>query len=137
MSQFFRHPSAVPVRYSLLNGETKESVEQPLKKISGSGLSFFASEPLEINTDIRVAIRVKIPPFEAEARVVWCNPVKGYYEIGVRFIDRDADFNLRMVQQVCHIEQFKRDIYTQEGRQLNNEEAAAEWISRHAEDFPR
>ncbi len=132
-----RHPSAVPVRYTLLNGKNVECTEHSLKNISGSGLSFHASEPLGIHTKIRLTIRVKIPPFEADASVVWCKPVKGHYEIGVRFIHKDADFNLRMVEQICHIEQFKRDIYEKEGRRLSNEEAAVEWIAKHAKDFPR
>jgi hypothetical protein len=41
-----------------------------------------------------------------------------------------------MVEQVCHIEQYKRSAKDNEGRELTSEQAATEWIARHAADFP-
>lgn len=137
MRKYLRHPSAVPIRYTLLDGNSEANTDNTLKNVSGGGLSFHASEPLEVGTVIRVAIRVKIPPFEADATVIWCNKVGGEYEIGVRFLHNKNDFVLRMVQQVCEVEQYKQDILEQEGRRLSSEEAAAEWIAKHAKDFPR
>jgi hypothetical protein len=42
-----------------------------------------------------------------------------------------------MVEQVCHIEQYKADVLKKEGRELTGEEAAKEWILKYAKDFPR
>jgi hypothetical protein len=40
-----------------------------------------------------------------------------------------------MVQQVCQIEHYKNIVYEREGRILDGNEAAAEWIQKHAADF--
>jgi hypothetical protein len=41
-----------------------------------------------------------------------------------------------MVGQVCHIESYKKVVYQAEGRLLTAEEAAMEWIGKHASQFP-
>jgi hypothetical protein len=41
-----------------------------------------------------------------------------------------------MVEQVCHIENYKKEIYRAEGRLLSSEQAAMEWIIRYASRFP-
>jgi hypothetical protein len=40
-----------------------------------------------------------------------------------------------MVQQVCAIEQYRQE-QEQQGRMLNSQQAAAEWITRFAGRFP-
>ena len=41
-----------------------------------------------------------------------------------------------MIEQICHIEQYKADVLAKEGRQLDVEQAAREWIYKFADDFP-
>jgi hypothetical protein len=41
-----------------------------------------------------------------------------------------------MVEQVCHIENYKKEVYQTEGRLLTAEEAAVEWIHKYASQFP-
>jgi hypothetical protein len=57
--------------------------------------------------------------------------------VGVRFEDRDTAISVRMVEQVCHIEQYKLQVRETEGRELTGEQAAMEWIEKHAHEFPR
>ena len=59
------------------------------------------------------------------------------YEVGVMFMNSDSDFKVRMVEQVCHIEHYRKEVLETEGRMINGEEAALEWIKKHAKDFPR
>ncbi len=42
----------------------------------------------------------------------------------------------RMVEQICHIEQYKNEILKAEGRQLDSKQAALEWIQKFASEFP-
>jgi hypothetical protein len=42
-----------------------------------------------------------------------------------------------MVEQVCHIEDYRRSVLRTERRELSLDEAAAEWIAKHAADFPQ
>ena len=41
-----------------------------------------------------------------------------------------------MIEQICHIEHYRHEIEQVEGRKLNSEEAAREWIQRYASEFP-
>ena len=74
---------------------------------------------------------------EAQARVAWCKDRRGYYEVGVEFLAEDDMFRARMVEQVCHIEHYRKAVKAKEGRRLSREEAALEWIAKHAADFPK
>ena len=42
-----------------------------------------------------------------------------------------------MVQQVCHIERYRRLREEQLGAELGIEDVAQEWMSTHAEEFSR
>ena len=68
--------------------------------------------------------------------MAWCQNEGGQYAVGVQFLDSEEAFRVRMVEQVCHIESYRRDIAEREGRQLTAEEAALEWIGRYASSFP-
>ena len=76
------------------------------------------------------------PDFEVRGQVVWCRSESGVFEIGVAFLDPSDLFQVRMVEQICHIEQYKADVLASEGRRLNGEQAAQEWIEKFAGDFP-
>ena len=76
------------------------------------------------------------PPFETTARVAWCRLRDGEYELGLSFIDPDDAFRARMVEQICHMEHYRRQVHETEGRSLTTEEAAREWIERNAARFP-
>jgi hypothetical protein len=53
----------------------------------------------------------------------------------VQFIDADEAYRTRMVEQVSHIEEYRRSVERLEGRELSAEEAAFEWIHRFAAHF--
>jgi hypothetical protein len=86
---------------------------------------------------VHICIPYVQPAFEADARVAWCEPseIDGY-ELGVTFLDAEVAFLARMVEQVCHIEDYRQSVGRIEGRQLTAEEAATEWIERYAGEFP-
>lgn len=132
----YRHPVRIPIRYTVLEGHDEAPHHEILEHVSGSGVSFKSSGPVSLGTRVRVDIRVAIPPFEAEAIVTSCKEAQGDYEIEVRFTDDKNNYKLRMVQQVCQIEQYKLDVFEAQGRRLSNEEAAREWIAKNAANFP-
>ena len=68
--------------------------------------------------------------------VVWSHFQRGYYQVGVEFDEHTTKFALRMVEQVCHIEQYRKEVLETEGRYLSHEKAAVEWIARYASKFP-
>ena len=134
MREFIRHPSDIPIHYRP-SGYLRDRTN-PAKNVSQGGISFRAPTSMRAGETIRIAISAIQPPFEATASVVWCRFMGDHFEVGVRFADA-ARFSVRMVEQICHIEHYRRDVERREARTLSSEEAAREWISKYAAEFPR
>jgi len=136
MRNFIRHPSDIPIEIEL--EEIVANRTEYLKNISRGGLSFSSKVPLPGGSTIKIKIPLVKPLFEAVGRVAWCLKCKGEerYEVGVAFLAEEDAFRARMVEQVCHIEHYKNVVFEKEGRVLNGEEAALEWIRRYATGFP-
>lgn len=131
---YIRHPADIPIEVSAA-GTSVRPVRHTFN-VSVGGLAFesnFAFLP-----DAIVAIRIPgvRPVFETRARVVWCSVGAQGYELGVEFLDPEDAFRARMVEQVCHIEEYRDEVRRTEGRRLTAEEAAMEWIGKHAAEFP-
>ncbi|HEY9197762.1 MAG TPA: PilZ domain-containing protein [Gammaproteobacteria bacterium] len=134
MRSYIRHPSDIPIEFCQ---EPVSAIEtRKLHDVSRGGLSFSADMPLEAGAVIRVRISHVEPAFEAPCRVSWCRRHRGDYLIGVAFLDAQDEYRARMVEQVCHIEHYKKEVLEREGRMLSGEQAAREWIHKYAQDFP-
>jgi hypothetical protein len=131
--EFIRHTAGVPIEVRDADGEahTEHSVN-----ISHGGLAFTSERYLRPGSVITLRIPEVEPPFEAHARVAWCSREDGQYSAGVQFLEANDAFRARMVQQVCTIEKYRQKVRRTEGRELSSSEAAAEWISRYADQFP-
>ena len=132
--RFIRHTADVPLEVRTVDegaGETHRGVN-----VSFGGLAFESEDPLVYGTTLEVRIDQVKPPFEAHARVVHCEPEGDHFCIGVQFLDASDAFRARMVEQVCSIDRYRREVEEREGRELSSQEAAEEWIRRHASRFP-
>ncbi len=134
MRRYIRHPSDIPIEFEVVDAPFAQT--RPLNNISLGGFSFNTSTAIDSGRFVRVRIRVVKPVFEAVCRVAWCKRQNGSYEVGVGFLERDDAFRARMVEQVCHIEHYKKEVLEKEGRAISGEEAALEWIRKYAKDFP-
>ena len=132
---FIRHPCDIPIHVEL--GSVVSSRKEYLLNIGGGGLCFRSHVSLPKGTLISIRIPLVKPIFKCEATVVWCEDRRDHYDVGVQFGEARAAFRLRMVEQICHIEQYKREINRRDGRELTSEEAALEWIEKFAADFPQ
>jgi hypothetical protein len=131
---YVRHPSEFPVDLSA--GERGEGRRERLRDLSEGGLCCRSSVAFEPGEQVRIRIPVGAPGFEAEGRVAWCRADEQGYRIGIEFIGRDDAFKARLVEQVCQIERYHRQLCA-EGREVSEEEAAVEWIGKYAARFPR
>lgn len=133
MRQFIRHPSSIPLEYSV---KDIPSDPQSMLNISEGGLSFISKNRLELGSLITITIKTLKPDTQLIGRVVWNNELdSGEYLVGVKFTESEH-YRARMVEQICYIEQYRRRIFEEEGRDLSSEEAANEWISHYASRFP-
>ncbi|KAA3608068.1 MAG: PilZ domain-containing protein [Planctomycetota bacterium] len=139
--KYIRHPSNIPLVLEVV-GHRPEFSCQGLKNISAGGLCCRYEAALEPGAEVRIRIELVDPVFEAEGQVVWCltrpsqRPKRYPFEVGIQFTGPEERHRLRMVEQICHIESYRREVLVTEGRVLDAEEAAAEWILGNAKDFP-
>ena len=133
LRHYIRHPTDVPLTVQAADTQNPDA---RLKNFSCGGLSFCSDRELTPGQTLRLSINIEEPPFEIDGQVVWCQNQDEHYVIGVCFhTDQDA-FSVRMVEQLCRIEEYREKVQRLEGRRLNRDQAAREWIERHAAEFP-
>jgi hypothetical protein len=136
--KFIRHPADVPIQVTLecTEDENDETVDQTITNVSLGGLAFVSQKPLEVLQRVRVCIPLLREDNNLVGNVVWCEKAGKSYEIGIEFEKSRDVFRLRMIEQICHIEHYRKEVERLEGRELSSHEAAGEWISKYASDFP-
>jgi len=135
MRQFIRHPVSIPISAGQAFAGSAGKAFQAINLGTG-GLAFHADQAYPLGTLLHLEITYVSPAFTTDARVVWSRQQSRGYEIGVEFLSVDDAFRARMVEQVCHIEDYRHSVQENEGRTLAFQEAAVEWINKLAPDFP-
>lgn len=131
---FLRHPADIPIE--IFADGVRQRAARRMKDVGLGGLACRSENALEIGAGVVITIGLVQPPFRAPGTVVWCARQGMHYEIGIRFLEADDAFAARMVEQICHIEHYRNEVLRIEGRVLDGESAALEWIERFAGDFP-
>lgn len=131
---YIRHPSDMPIELSPV--QANDTVCTLTKDVSIGGLSFYSSRPFGVGVEVSVKIPVTTPAFEANANVIWCVSNVDGYDVGVEFNHSADAYKARMVEQICHIEHYRLWVKEVEGRELDSERAAKEWIGKFAGQFP-
>ena len=132
--RYIRHPANIPIQVGRApHGGGRRPTAYD---ISHGGLAFRTDRCYDAGEIVSLSIPTVDPPFELQARVAWCRPINGDYQTGVEFLGASDAFRARMVEQVCHIEEYQRQVKAKEGRELSGDEAAREWIARFGEHFP-
>ena len=113
---------------------------QVLRDISHGGLAFVSGERFAPGD----VVELDFPSLPRDERItgeiMWCGQIEAGqpegYAAGLRFLDEDARFSARLVEQICHIERYREE-QCRAGRSLDSRQAATEWITRFASRFPR
>ena len=126
----------VPMEYSL--GDVVRARTEYLVDLSVGGMSFISEMKLEQGTVINISIPLFKPVFQTQAVVCWVRKNKnGTYTIGAQFKETQNEFRARMLRQVCHIQNYRKEVLEKESRKLTGEQAAIEWIEKYAKFFPK
>ena len=133
MRNYMRHPSDIPIKIKMTHDKAQN---RRMQNVRYGGLAFDSSQPIAHGTIIRIHIDNVQPQFEAEGVVRRCSQEGDHYVVGIEFTHKNDVFVARMVEQVCHIEHYKKQVKEQEGRELTTQQAASEWIAKFAADFP-
>ena len=135
MRKYIRHPADIPIE--IYPEESSDLVMENMMNVSLGGLSFHSKVPHDLGCHLKITISAIDPPYQALAKVCWCDEQEGGFEIGVELLNKNDVYKTRMVEQVCHIAHYKRQVLLKEGRNLTGAEAASEWIVKFAHEFPR
>lgn len=135
MRRFVRHPTNIPIDVNSRALPESTGDVSALKNLSQDGMACKVPGEVPVGTVVNIDIPSVSPPYSGQGVIVWCQQDGQQFEVGVRFIDKDEAFKARMVQQVCQIEAYKRKVFEQEGRVLDSEQAAKEWIEKYAAEF--
>ena len=131
--QYISHPSQIPICLESTEGFNATSSEP----LSYGGLRCRWKSKITVGRFLHISLPDLSPDFFADCQVIWRRAVDSGYELGLVFLDRNQAYKMRMLEQICHISCYQQWIYEQEGRELDSEEAASEWIDRFAGRFPQ
>ena len=131
MRKYFRQNAGIPVEI-IHNGEKNICI---LENVSLGGLACQGSLMIAVNTQIEICMHLLIPKYVSQGRVVWCKKSDDLFELGIEHCGDKDKARLHMIEQVSNIEHYRNDIKAAEGRNLDGEQAAREWVEVHGPDF--
>ena len=129
MRHFMRHPASMPIEVSALHSELQALSH--LCNVSIGGLAFEAAQEVEAGSIISLRIPCVVPVFESVAKVAWCRELDSGYELGVEFLDQDDAYRARMIEQVCHIEEYREQVRQTEQRDAIRQRGAGLPVTSH------
>jgi hypothetical protein len=133
--KFIRHPTELPLSYHRAKCTPIESI--PCFENSLVGLSFEGNEPVELGAILDVTVRAYDEDHTFQGQVVRILYLGNRYEIGLCFNSESSAFRVRMIEQICHIETYRRRLCEIEGCSIDIERAAKEWIEMFSAQFPK
>jgi hypothetical protein len=132
--EYIRHPSKIPL--VIVPHSTRQQLSLKLNNMSEGGLAFDSPVEFHVNSLIKIKMPSTKPVFKVDAVVQWCRELKGCFEMGVRFLDPDDAFRVRMVEQVCHISEYRKEAQKESGKRMAWNKASEEWIAKNGGTFP-
>lgn len=133
---FIRHPSDIPIQVENVDAG-QDNLQQQLANVSQGGLAFESANRINAGSVISLRITIVQPEFVMQGVVTHCSPEADHFVVGVKFVHSDDRYVARMVEQICHIEHYRKEVARREGRRLTGEQAASEWIAKYAASFPQ
>ncbi|KEF31313.1 MAG: PilZ domain-containing protein [Gammaproteobacteria bacterium] len=132
MRRFIRHPTEFPIL--IFAGDCASGDEASMCDISQGGLACRLTRKLRVGETVALGIPSIQQDYRIAGQIVRCRRCRAGYRIAVQFSDEAESFKTKMVEQVCQIEHFRREL-CREGCELDSEAAAREWISRFGGQF--
>jgi hypothetical protein len=132
MRQFIRHPISIPIHVHPIDHPVANIAVQNL---SAGGLCFVTDTPVAVGSLVEFIIPDLEPDYHGDGIVVWRkDQAPNLFSVGMCFITDDEYYRTRMVEQVCNIEAYRKQL-AEQGRELTPQAAAEEWIAHYAAKF--
>ncbi len=132
-----RQITGIPIKITLdyTPRDFDNDKDDTITNVSFGGMSFIANDRFQINQKIRVKFPILNSRAALTCKVIWCNKSKRGYEVGLEFDDAEEVERLKMIDQISDIENYRKRMESIEGRPMNSEQAAREWIKQYAGEF--
>jgi len=128
---YIRHPDDIPIEVHPLSRSLSLSP-------STQQLGLICRSQSSIDAGSAISLRVPFvePSIKVAGVVHWCRTNGDEFELGIDFDDEDAIMRMRMLEQLCQIHQYRKEVGQHQGRFLSPDDAALEWIELYAAKFP-
>ena len=135
--KYYRHPISSPIKLRAASNK-QEAIRTETSEISLGGLSFVWSNRLERGALVDLSIPIKNKLFEIRGRVTYSveDGPSGKFRTGILFMDSPSAFRAKLAEEALEILRYRREILTESGEDVSEEEAARRWIQKFAKDFP-
>jgi Tfp pilus assembly protein PilZ len=131
--EFVAHPQDIPLQIKEV--DDRALPETSIKREGFGGISIETSRSYKIGQYVEVKLSEIDPNFCVTGRIVLCDDIQDQYKISIEFPKNEDCYCVRMIEQLSQIEHYRRQAKNQ-GRRLNYNEAADEWIKQFAASFP-
>lgn len=125
---YMQHPANISLELTPLPAQECATPALPL------GLICNTSEPFHTGGRISIAAPKQAPDLCIEGEIAWCRASGKGYQVGVAFHCPDDLYKIRMLEQLCHIEDYRRSHPSR--NHSGQQSAALEWIEKFAAHFP-
>ncbi|WP_299177912.1 PilZ domain-containing protein [uncultured Neptuniibacter sp.] len=127
---FIRHPEEFPIELRPQDSHMNPHHSSSLQLVCHSDIPFESGDN----------ITIKIPSIASNLEVLGtiqsCEGTHNGYELGIAFTNIDALMRIRILEQLCYIQRYRKHVHEFEGRELSDQDAALEWIGKYAHLFP-
>jgi len=128
------HPVDIPLEIQAI---AVDAWQQANHNTSACGeLAFHFPMMIAVGAVLKVRIPTVSTQDELYGQVIWLAKSAHGFVIGMAFQSENEAFRMRMLEQLCYIENYRQQVLGNEGRHLDTQQAAAEWIEQHAAEFP-
>jgi hypothetical protein len=132
---FKRCRSNLPVDIKI--GDVAYQEKDFLNDISLGGLSFKSKVNIEQGKVVDITIPLTYPVFQTVGKVIWSKKMNDHFNVGVKFVLPNNRPTVEAVEQVCDIEQYKKEIMEKDGKTLSSEDAAIRWLKGYIEEYKK
>jgi len=128
-----RHPVDIPLEVKAV---VAHDAQANRKQVVCGQLSFHFPMMIAVGVLLSICIPSINAQEKLQGQVTSISQSSHGFMIAMSFQSETEAFRMRMLEQLCQIEDYRQHVLEREGRQLNQEQAASEWIDYYAATFP-
>lgn len=131
-----RHPIPVPVVVRP-RGETGSGIFSTVADLGEGGIAFASPRRIPVDSVVDVLLALHDRTFSLAGSVLSCSAAGsgGTFRVGLAFLHPSMSFRMKLAEQVLRIQEFRLELSQERGEEVTTDEAAREWIARHAAEF--